>query len=85
MEKYLIPIESLAIRSRVFSHYQSYKPIEMKLADASFPGFREALDLLPVGAKAKFVIPSNLAYGSYGSNKDIPAYTPLICEFEILK
>jgi FKBP-type peptidyl-prolyl cis-trans isomerase FkpA/FKBP-type peptidyl-prolyl cis-trans isomerase FklB len=49
------------------------------------PGFSEALQLMPVGSKYRFVIPSDLAYGPQGSQGVIPPNATLIFEVELLE
>ena len=48
------------------------------------PGFDEALKLMPVGSKYRFVIPSELAYGENGAGGDIGPNATLIFEVELL-
>jgi FKBP-type peptidyl-prolyl cis-trans isomerase len=49
------------------------------------PGFTEALQLMPVGSKYRFVIPSDLAYGPQGSGEQIGPNATLIFEVELLE
>jgi FKBP-type peptidyl-prolyl cis-trans isomerase FkpA len=50
-----------------------------------FPGFREALQLMPVGSHYKFVIPSDLAYGSHPKGGFIPPNAALIFDVTLVK
>ncbi|MGQ7871044.1 FKBP-type peptidyl-prolyl cis-trans isomerase [Sunxiuqinia sp. sy24] len=47
-------------------------------------GFEDALMLMNEGTKGLFIIPSNLAYGAYGSGS-IPPYTTLSFSLELKK
>lgn len=49
------------------------------------PGWVEALQLMPEGAKWKLYIPSDLAYGARGVGEMIPPHSTLIFEVELLK
>lgn len=48
------------------------------------PGWTEALQLMSVGSKYKLYIPQNLAYGAQGAGEDIPPYSALVFEVELL-
>jgi FKBP-type peptidyl-prolyl cis-trans isomerase len=49
------------------------------------PGFREALTTMPVGAKWKLFIPSELAYGEQRAGAQIGPNTALIFELELVE
>lgn len=48
-------------------------------------GWQEGVQLMPVGSKFRFVIPSDLAYGDQGAGQMIPPGTTLIFEVELLE
>lgn len=58
-------------------------PAKLDLANV-FPGFKEAMMLMPVGSHYKFVIPSDLAYGSDPKNQFPPNET-LIFDVTLVK
>ena len=49
------------------------------------PGWVEALQLMPEGAKWKLYIPSDLAYGAQGAVEMIPPHSTLVFEVELQK
>ncbi|GAB0056234.1 FKBP-type 22 kDa peptidyl-prolyl cis-trans isomerase [Candidatus Magnetaquicoccaceae bacterium FCR-1] len=49
------------------------------------PGWTEGVQLMPVGSKFRFVIPSKLAYGSNGAPPKIEPESTLIFEVELLE
>ncbi len=66
------------------------EPILVNLtSDPSFggiiPGWKDGLSVLKVGAKAKFFIPSNLAYGKQGSGADIGPNEILVFDIDVLE
>ncbi len=84
--------------SKVTTHYTG-STLDGKVFDSSvsrgqplsfglnqvIPGWTEGLQLMPVGSKYKFYIPSNLAYGDRGAGGDIPGGATLVFEVELLE
>ena len=65
---------------------RKYEPISVVLGRQQvIPGWDEALLLLNEGSKAKLIIPSSLAYGDRGAGQDIPPYTTLIFDVELVQ
>ena len=48
-------------------------------------GWTEGLQLMQEGAKYRFFIPYHLAYGAQGAGQNIPPYTTLIFDVELVK
>ncbi|MEZ2414906.1 peptidylprolyl isomerase [Muriicola sp. E247] len=67
------------------SSYKRKEPITFQLGVGQvIPGWDEGIALLKVGDKARFVIPSHLAYGSAGAGGVIPPNATLIFEVELM-
>ena len=66
------------------SSYDRKEPLTIGV-DRVIPGWTEGLQLMSPGAKYKFFIPYNLAYGERPMGKEIPPYSMLIFEVELLK
>jgi len=59
------------------------KPVPFEVKNV-IPGFREILQLMPVGSKWQVFIPSNLAYGERGAGGVIGPNATLIFEVEVV-
>ncbi len=67
------------------SSYQRKQPIDFTLGVGQvIAGWDEGIQLLKVGDKARFVIPSHLAYGSRGAGGVIPPDATLIFDVELM-
>lgn len=67
------------------SSYKRNQPIEFSLGMGQvIRGWDEGVALLKVGDKARFVIPSHLAYGSRGAGGVIPPNANLIFDVELM-
>jgi len=67
------------------SSYKRNQPIDFALGVGQvIPGWDEGVGLLKVGDKARFVIPSDLAYGSAGAGGVIPPDATLVFDVELM-
>ena len=67
------------------SSYKRQQPIDFVLGQGQvIPGWDEGVSLLKVGDKARFLIPSDLAYGSRGAGGVIPADAALLFDVELV-
>ena len=65
--------------------YKRNQPIEFKLGIGQvIPGWDEGIQLLSVGDKARFVVPSYLGYGARGAGGVIPPGATLIFDVELV-
>lgn len=78
--------EGALANGQVFdSSYKRNQPIDFALGVGQvIPGWDEGIGLLQVGDKARFVIPSHLAYGSAGAGGVIPPNATLIFDVELI-
>ena len=76
----------MLLNGEVFdSSYSRNMPIEFVLGSGRvIKGWDEGISLIPIGATAKLVIPSDLAYGERGAGGVIPPNSTLIFEIEVI-
>jgi len=65
------------------SSTQAGKPVPFEVKNV-IPGFKEVLQLMPVGSKWQVVVPSNLAYGERGAGGVIGPNATLIFDIEVV-
>ncbi|QNL52647.1 FKBP-type peptidyl-prolyl cis-trans isomerase [Olivibacter sp. SDN3] len=66
------------------SSYDRGEPISFQL-NRVIQGWQEGLQLMPVGSHYRFYIPYELGYGERGAGNDIPPFSVLIFDVELLK
>ncbi|HLJ24391.1 MAG TPA: FKBP-type peptidyl-prolyl cis-trans isomerase [Candidatus Acidoferrales bacterium] len=65
------------------SSAQAGKPVPFEVKNV-IPGFKEVLQMMPVGSKWQVFVPSNLAYGERGAGGVIGPNSTLIFEIELV-
>ncbi|GAA0877576.1 hypothetical protein GCM10009119_05440 [Algoriphagus jejuensis] len=74
----------IAKANNIFSEGRPYEPLPVNVGMGQvIPGWDEGLLLLKKGSKAKFIIPSPLAYGEAGAGALIPANSVLVFDVEV--
>lgn len=65
------------------SSYDRGEPTTFPL-ERVIEGWQEGLQLMPVGAQYRIYVPYELGYGERGAGQDIPPFSPLIFEVELV-
>lgn len=73
-----------AVQNVIYNPNLLYGPYKFKLSKVSLVGVKEGLSLMKQGGKARLIIPSKIGFGSI-SVGDIPAYSTLIYDIELLE
>lgn len=77
-------LPEVAKANNIFSEGRPYEPLPVNVGMGQvIPGWDEGLMLLKKGSKAKFIIPSPLAYGESGAGALIPANSILVFDVEV--
>ncbi|MDR0835015.1 MAG: FKBP-type peptidyl-prolyl cis-trans isomerase [Tannerella sp.] len=66
------------------SSYKNEKPASFRV-NQLIKGWSEALKLMPVGSKWEIYVPQEIAYGASEKNDNIPPFSTLIFELELLE
>ena len=82
-KQFMVNYKGTLIDGTEFDASPEGSPVPMTLQ--VIDGFKEALTTMPVGAKWKLFIPSELAYGEERRSADIAPNTVLIFELELLE
>ena len=82
--QYTVITEGTLTNGQVFdSSYRRGEPAVFPL-NGVIPGWTEGVQLMKEGAKYRFFIPYNLAYGEQGAGQAIPPYAALIFDVELI-
>ena len=68
----------------VFDSSEGREPATFPL-NGVIAGWTEALQLMRKGGEARLILPSAMAYGPRGAGQDIPPYTPLVFDVQLLE
>lgn len=79
-------IEEIAKANDMYMPQRPYEPMEVSAGVGQMiRGFDEALTMMTKGSKALLIIPFELAYGERAVSEDIPAYSTLVFEVEMVE
>ena len=82
-KQFLVNYKGTLIDGTEFDASAPGEPVPMTLQVVD--GFKEALTLMPVGAKWKIYLPANLAYGEQRRSSEIGPNSTLVFEIELVK
>lgn len=82
-KQFMVNYRGTLIDGTEFDASPEGEPVAMNMQ--VIPGFKEALGLMPVGAKWKLFIPSELAYGDQRRSPEIGPNTALIFDLELVE
>ena len=82
-KQFMVHYKGTLISGKQFDASPAGDPVPMTLQVVD--GFKEALTTMPVGAKWKLFLPSNIAYGPERRSADIGPNSTLIFELELVK
>ncbi len=82
-KQFMVNYKGTLINGKQFDASPEGEPVPMTLQVVE--GFKEALTTMPVGAKWKLFLPSNIAYGAERRSADIGPNSTLIFELELVK
>ncbi len=83
-DRVTVHYEGKLLDGKVFdSSYERGEPSEFVLNEV-IPGWTEGVQLMKVGSKYRFFVPSDLAYGGRGAGQDIGPNATLIFEVELV-
>jgi FKBP-type peptidyl-prolyl cis-trans isomerase len=82
-KQFLVNYKGTLISGKEFDASPEGEPVPMTMQVVE--GFKEALTMMPVGAKWKLFLPSKLAYGEQRRSVDIGPNSTLIFELELVK
>ncbi|MFH1935954.1 MAG: FKBP-type peptidyl-prolyl cis-trans isomerase, partial [Bacteroidota bacterium] len=75
----------LADGSKVFSSLERGEPLQMTYGKPfDTPGFDQGIGMMKKGGKAKFIAPSENAFGAAGRGAIVPPYSTLIYDVEVV-
>ncbi|MFV0391893.1 MAG: FKBP-type peptidyl-prolyl cis-trans isomerase [Paludibacteraceae bacterium] len=83
-DKVKVHYEGKLINDSIFdSSIKRGEPTEF-FVNQVIPGWTEGLQLMPVGSKYRFYIPQGLAYGANENNPQIPPFSTLVFDVELI-